>query len=224
MENNRRTRPTSPTQNGVVSAGAAPAPAPTLWDDRYGSGSFQRLLVLLDRPCISFARIATEFGVSRERVRQWHREHRPGAPTGHQRRERCRKLKARRRLLADDVFGALHRRLSDERREPRFDLLPSSGGFRLGAVRVNGWIVALCDGRTLDDVRRRRPSDVWVINAPDADFFFVWLGGADYLLLPRTVAESVLRGRTLSVANELVAPYCNRLADLEAAKPGWSEA
>ena len=42
----------------------------TTFEDRYGAGSFDRLLRLLERPCIPFAQIAGHFGVTRERVRQ----------------------------------------------------------------------------------------------------------------------------------------------------------
>ena len=44
-----------------------------LFEDRYGTGSYQRLMGMFDRPCVTFAEIAGQFGVSRERVRQWHR-------------------------------------------------------------------------------------------------------------------------------------------------------
>ncbi|ODS53154.1 MAG: hypothetical protein ABS36_14545 [Acidobacteria bacterium SCN 69-37] len=185
--------------------------APTLWEDRYGPGSFERLLALLERPCVSFARIAAEFGVSRERVRQWHRAHRPEAPTGQERRRLCRELKARRRLLADDVFGALHQAARAQLERLHVELLPAAGGFRERAVRINGWIVALCDGRGMADGQHGRSWDVWTLNAPDADFFFVWFGGQAYLLLPRRVADEVLRGHTLEHAGDLVVPFRNRL-------------
>lgn len=189
--------------------------APTLWDDRYGPGSFERLLTLFDQPCVSFARIAVEFGVSRERVRQWHREFRPDSPTGQQRRERCRMVKARRRLLGDGVFLALRRRLQiDTTGEPRFELLPAADGFRQRALRVNGWVVALCDGRASIDQRRGRPWDVWDINAPDADFFFVWFGGDDSVLLPRAVAANALRGRQFELEGEELAPHRNQVTAL----------
>jgi hypothetical protein len=43
-----------------------------LFEDRYGVGSFARLMTHLNTPCTSFADIAALFGVTRERVRQWH--------------------------------------------------------------------------------------------------------------------------------------------------------
>ncbi len=60
-------------------AGAAQRAA---FDGRYGDGSFDELLRRLGQPCISFAQIASHFGVTRERVRQWHRQWLPDAPTG----------------------------------------------------------------------------------------------------------------------------------------------
>ena len=47
---------------------------PSVFEERYGAGSQQRLIALLEQPCVTFATIATHFGVSRERVRQWHRD------------------------------------------------------------------------------------------------------------------------------------------------------
>ena len=41
-----------------------------LFEDRYGSGAYARLMGMFDRPCVTFAEIGGLFGVSRERVRQ----------------------------------------------------------------------------------------------------------------------------------------------------------
>ena len=70
----------------------------TLFDDRYGLGAQERLLSMLRQPCHTFARIAEEFGVTRECVRQWHRRLLPDAPTGHERQRLCPQLPHRRHL------------------------------------------------------------------------------------------------------------------------------
>ena len=43
-----------------------------LFEDRYGLGARDRLLSPLQQPCITFAEIADQFGVTRECVGQWH--------------------------------------------------------------------------------------------------------------------------------------------------------
>ena len=52
-----------------------------IFEDRYGSGSYERLLTFFDRPCVTYAQIAERYGVTRERVRQWHLQLRPSAPS-----------------------------------------------------------------------------------------------------------------------------------------------
>ena len=58
---------------------------------------------------ISFAEIATRYGVTRERVRQWHLQLLPGAPRGHQRRRLCIRQQQKRELLTDPVFRHFYR-------------------------------------------------------------------------------------------------------------------
>ena len=44
----------------------------TIFEDRYGADGLDRLLQVLRQPCVTFAAIAKQFGVTRECVRQWH--------------------------------------------------------------------------------------------------------------------------------------------------------
>ena len=60
-----------------------------LFDGRYGAGALAELRGMLEQPCLTFAEIAVRFGVTRERVRQWHLELMPGAPRGHARQRLC---------------------------------------------------------------------------------------------------------------------------------------
>ena len=78
------------------------------FDDRYGRDAHARLLERLDRPCVSFADIAAEFGVSRERVRQWRLQWAPQAPTGLERRRQCLATRRRRQLLAHPSFRSFY--------------------------------------------------------------------------------------------------------------------
>jgi len=197
---------------------------PTLWDDRYGVGSFQRMLSLLERPCVSFARVASEFGVSRERVRQWQLQYRPGAPTGQQRRQLCRELKARRRMFSDDVFAVFHRHVTAQVVDVRLGLLESAKGFRARAVRLNRRVVALCDGRQLSNPAMGRPQDVWLLNAPDAEFFFVLLDGDQFLFLPRPVAVASLRGRGLESHDAFLLRYRDTFDGLDDEARTWPAA
>ena len=68
----------------------------TLFEDRYGRGAHARLLSLLQQPCVTFAEIADQFGVTRECVRQWHQRLLPDAPTGHERQRLCRQYQRKR--------------------------------------------------------------------------------------------------------------------------------
>lgn len=177
---------------------------PTLWDDRYGVGSFQRMLALLERPCISFARIASEFGVSRERVRQWQLQYRPGSPTGQERRRLCQELKARRKMFADEVFAAFYQRARAQLRRAQFGLLESASGFRTRAIRLDRHVVGLCDGRGVDGASAGRSRDVWMLNAPDAAFFFVLLDAGHFVFVHREAASSVFRSLAADEAGDRV--------------------
>ena len=80
-----------------------------LFEERYGSGAMQELTDLFANPCVTYADIGKRFGVTRERVRQWHVSLLPDSPRGHERRRLCQAQQQRRRLLADPVYRAFVR-------------------------------------------------------------------------------------------------------------------
>lgn len=83
----------------------------TSFNDRYGAGAHERLLSRLAHPCTTFAQIAKEFGVTRERVRQWQLLWLPDAPRGRERRRQCGFFRKRRLLLEEPLFKAFYRKI-----------------------------------------------------------------------------------------------------------------
>lgn len=161
-------------QTDTEGAAAAAARRLALFEERYGGGAFERLTSLLHRPCVTFAEIAQQFGVTRERVRQWHRAFLPDAPTGLARRRACARLQQRRRLFADPIFRAFFRHLRPFVGSGQLSPIRSRTGYRTRAVLVNGRVVAL-----KDSARTR------VLRRPDAaEFIFLRLGDQAFALLP----------------------------------------
>lgn len=155
-----------------------------VFEDRYGVAAYSRLLALFDEPCTSFADIAAQFGVTRERVRQWHLEFRPGAPRGHQRRRLCLKHQQKRELLTDPVFRAFYRQARAYFDPQRFSLIAARSGFRRRSVRLDGRLVVLRTSRTSEThpdgaaVYRLSPQRRAV------DFVYYQLSPDAYLFLP----------------------------------------
>ena len=151
-------------------AGAAQRAA---FDGRYGDGSFDELLRRLGQPCISFAQIASHFGVTRERVRQWHRQWLPDAPTGLQRRRLCAAYQDKRRLMLDPLFRAFHREarasIGAERIHPVAVARAASGR---RTVRIDRFVIALRDAVTSPPRYRGR-----------ADFIYFRLAGDEFLFV-----------------------------------------
>lgn len=150
------------------------------FDDRYGEGAVARLLGLLERPCVSFAEIAQQFGVTRERVRQWHRWLLPDAPTGRDRRKACLVYQQRRRLFEDPVFRAFFRHARAHLGPGRVRLLRTHHGYRARSAKIDGHLVAIRDAAT--EVPRYRG---------DAAFVYLRLAGDEFLFAPPTA----LRGQ-----------------------------
>ena len=107
------------------------------------TGSAERLKSMLEQPCMTFARIAAEFGVTRECVRLWHQRLLPDAPRGHQRQQLCREHQMKRRLLEDALFLRFYRRIRSSVPQQRVTLIPSRDGFRKRTVRIDGRTIAL---------------------------------------------------------------------------------
>ena len=155
-----------------------------LFDDRYGDGSAERLKSMLEQPCITFARIAAEFGVTRECVRQWHQRLCPDAPRGHQRQQLCREHQMKRRLLEDALFLRFYRRIRSSVPQQRVTLIPSRDGFRKRTVRIDGRTIALRRARRAS---RSSTGRVYTLasGGPGADFLYYELSAEEYLLVPR---------------------------------------
>ena len=102
-----------------------------------------RLIALLQQPCVTFAEIADQFGVTRECVRQWHQRLLPDAPTGHERQRLCRQYQRKRELFKDELFAGFYRRLRAQVPSERIGLIPARDGFRRRTVRLDDHVIAL---------------------------------------------------------------------------------
>ncbi|MGH9158669.1 MAG: hypothetical protein ACRD2X_01615 [Vicinamibacteraceae bacterium] len=161
-----------------------------LFEDRYGRGALDRLVHLLQQPCLSFAAIATEFGVTRERVRQWHLRLLPEAPQGRARRRLCCELRRRRKVMTDPLLSAFYRHARAHFGAGHVALVRATDGFRRRTARIDGRLVALHDasestGRIRQSARRWR----------DADFLYLRLTDEAFVFLPTTLARAA-RGHT----------------------------
>ena len=156
-----------------------------LFDDRYGVGAYAQLLTLLNTPCTSFAEIAATYGVSRERVRQWHLQLLPGAPRGHQRRRLCLREQQKRELLTDPLFRTFYRQAREHFSRGELGLIPSRTGYRRRAVRLGGRLVAIKSARsTRDDRVDGARTYVLPRRTPYADYVYYQLSADSYLFLP----------------------------------------
>jgi hypothetical protein len=155
------------------------------FDDRYGRDAHARLLERLDRPCVSFADIAAEFGVSRERVRQWRQQWAPQAPTGLERRRQCLATRRRRQLLAHPSFRSFYQEVRRQVPAHRLGLVPSQSGFRKRIVRIDNRVAVLTAARPLTRGAAGQPPTYALPPVPaHAAFVYVQLGTGDYLFLP----------------------------------------
>lgn len=175
--------PTAPLDGLLPDGGSTPGRPNAAWirlfDERYGASAFQQLMTFFDKPCVTYARIATEYGVSRERVRQWHLALAPDSPRGHDRRRLCREYRQKRELLTDPVFRAFVRAARTQRPDLAVAPIRSSEGFRKRAVRFGPYVVAL--RRAGGSVPR---SFALTPSRTAADFVFYVLDGSSYLFVP----------------------------------------
>ena len=157
------------------------------FDDRYGREAHARLLGRLARPCISFAEIATEFGVSRERVRQWRQQWAPEAPTGLERRRQCLATRRRRQLLDHPSFRLFYQEVRRQVPAHRLGLVSSQSGFRKRIVRIDNRVAVLTTGRPVTRYTDGQPPTYALPPVPaHAAFLYVQLGEGDYLFVPAT--------------------------------------
>jgi len=155
------------------------------FDDRYGRDAHARLLARLARPCVSFAAIAVEFGVSRERVRQWRQQWAPEAPTGLERRRQCLATRRRRQLLEHPSFRSFYQEVRRHVPAHRLGLIAAQSGFRKRVVRIDNRVAVLTTGRPLVRSANGQPPTYALPPVPaHAAFVYVQLGEGDYLFVP----------------------------------------
>jgi hypothetical protein len=155
-----------------------------LFEDRYGAGSFDRLTRMLDEPCTTFATIAEHFGVTRERVRQWHLQWRPGAPRGHERKHLCMLARKKKTLLQQPLFRTFYQHAREHFGPGRFALLSGSEGFRSRVVGLDGQLVSIRKARSIGS----NGSSRYVLSAchMPVDFVYYDIGADGFLFVPRT--------------------------------------
>ena len=125
------------------------------FNDRYGLDAYRDLLEAFDKPCVSYAETAARFGVTRERVRQWHLLLMPNAPRGHERRRLCRSYHQKRRLLADPLFRAFVRAARPFFAAQSIGPIPARDGFRKRTVKLHAQIVVLKQAARAHQARPR---------------------------------------------------------------------
>jgi hypothetical protein len=159
-----------------------------IFEDRYGAGSHARLMSLFERPCITFADIAVTFGVTRERVRQWHIRLLPDAPRGHARQRLCIAHRQKKRLLDDPLFKAFYHHARPHVAAGRITLIRTRDGFTRRVVHLDGWAVAIKNARRQGEVDANGGKIAYVlINSHRAvDYIYYRLADEDYLLVPKT--------------------------------------
>jgi len=158
-----------------IESHSAAAAQRAAFEARYGDGSFEQLLQMLAQPCRSFAQIAIRFGVTRERVRQWHSQWLPDAPTGLERRRICAQYHEKLRLIRDPLFRAFHRDARTSIGADRIHPLRSRRGFRRRTVGIDRFVIALRDAVTSPPRYRGR-----------ADFIYFRLAGDEFLFVAST--------------------------------------
>jgi len=158
----------------------------TVFEDRYGHGSYERLMGMFDRPCMTFAEISGYFGVSRERVRQWHRQLLPDAPRGHARKHLCVVYHQKRRLLEDPLFRSFYEHARPHVEPGRITLIPTREGFRRRAVRLDGAPVALKKARQHAVPVREHDVPAFILTNchRQVDYIYYRLSPDHYLLVP----------------------------------------
>jgi len=167
-----------------------------LFEERYGPGSYQRLIALLQRPCVTFAQIANRFSVTRERVRQWHVLLLPSAPSGRERRRQCALSRQRQRLLSDGLFGAFIRHARERAPHLRVEPVLTPSGYRTRLGRIDGRLVALREAsRTASPHGDSLPPSYRLVGyRGDAELVYFMLNADSFLVVP--VKELSLYGAT----------------------------
>ena len=158
-----------------------------IFEERYGPGAHQRLIALFERPCVTFAEIAQKFGVTRERVRQWHVQLLPDAPRGHARQRLCVASRQKRQLLDDPLFRSFYRHARPHVPAGRIALIRTRDGYRRRIVRLDAKVVAIKRARQHQGLTGSERAAYILMNSyQNVDYIYYWLAADDYLLLPKT--------------------------------------
>ncbi|MFN7917916.1 MAG: hypothetical protein U0Q55_21395 [Vicinamibacterales bacterium] len=172
---------------------AVPQLTRTVWvhdfDDRYGHGAYATLVEQLSNQRASYADIAAVFGVSRERVRQWHHALFPSAPRGRDRRRTRGVYNQKRRLLQDPLFRAFVRAARGRVAPAAIAPVRGRDGFRKRMVEVDGQSVVLrrASRARLGQGSSARPVYSLSGSRGSAALVFFQLGAEDFLLVPRAI-------------------------------------
>ena len=157
-----------------------------LFEDRYGVGSHDRLMALFGQPCVTFADIASRFGVSRgarppvARATAARRAARPSTPAAVP--DLPAEAPPARGSAVSDVLSPRSTALSPG----RIQLLHARDGFRTRAVRLDDRAVAITRARRSPRDDGAAAYHLHRYRGP-ADFIYYHLADADYLFLPKSV-------------------------------------
>lgn len=162
------------------------------FDERYGAGAYDDLRRALSDTTRSFADIAAQFGVTRERVRQWRAQWLAEAPGAQQRRRQRTERAEKRRLLLDPLFRAFHRHARAVFGASRIHVFRGRRGYRTRDARIDGRTVALRDltrgsasATTTRAPRYRGRADFIYFRLPGDEFLFVAARDAQPSTQPR---------------------------------------
>lgn len=162
-----------------------------LFDDRYGDGALTELRSMFEQPCLSFAEIAVRFGVTRERVRQWHLEMMPNAPRGHARQRLCAQHQRKRRLLEDVLFRSFLRHARLDGQAHRLEPVVAREGFRKRTAWLDGRLVALRDAKPRPPREDSAPAAFALPACTEpVDFIYYRLSDEGFLAVPRAVVPA----------------------------------
>lgn len=155
-----------------------------IFEDRYGPDGFERLRKMFGQPCVTFAAIAEQFGVTRERVRQWHLRLLPDAPRGHERQRLCLLSRRKRRLFEDALFRSFYVNVRRHVEPGHLGLVRSPSGFLKHVVHIHGKVVLI---REAGQASRRRLQAAYAMRVghTPCDFIYYRISEQDFLFVPR---------------------------------------
>ena len=156
-----------------------------LFEDRYGADGLDRLLKLFAQPCVTFATIAERFGVTRERVRQWHLQLLPDAPRGHERQRLCWLHHQKRQVLLDPLFRSFYGNARRCFQPGHLNLMHSRNGFRRRAALLHSGVVLVRQAPLVSRTRSVPTFTLRVGHTP-CDFIYYRLSDNDFLFVPRS--------------------------------------